>query len=379
MTPYSALAFFFVLLLILIPAAVLGLCGKSLRWYGLAATVVMVFLIFDSWTSRAVLLGFWAWQTALCFGYLALRRKCEKRWVLWLFLFASLCPLILVKCSAFLELPNWLSILGISYMTFRALQILIETYDGYIKELSLADFTHFLLFFPSVSSGPVDRYRRFCEDLAKPISKSDYREQLKLGVWKLMQGVLYDFVIARLIWTFWLSNLPDAGFGATVSYMYGYTLYMFFNFAGYSLMAVGTAYILGIRLPDNFRAPFVSVDMKDFWARWHISLSTWLRDYLYTRFCMAALKGKWFKNRRTGSYLGYFLTMITMGLWHGLTVPYLVYGVYHGLLMSANDVLDTRVKAFKAWKKEPAKKAVLMFVTFHLFSFGLLIFSGRLF
>lgn len=70
--------------------------------------------------------------------------------------------------------------------------------------------------------------------------------------------------------------------------------------------------------------------MKDFWSRWHISLSTFLRDYVYTRFCMAALRGKWFKERRTCSYLGYVLTMLVMGLWHGLTGAYLIYGAYHG-------------------------------------------------
>ncbi|MBQ5749528.1 MAG: D-alanyl-lipoteichoic acid biosynthesis protein DltB, partial [Oscillospiraceae bacterium] len=264
-------------------------------------------------------------------------------------------------------------------MSFRALQILLEIYDGYIEKLNLLDFSHFLLFFPSVSSGPVDRYRRFCDDVRQTPDKTAYREQMTIGVWKLMQGLLYNFVFGQLIWHLWLAPLTAHGFLPTLSYMYGYTLYMFFNFAGYSRMAIGTAYLLGVRLPENFDRPFASVDMKDFWAKWHISLSTWLRDYLYTRFCMAALKGKWFKNRRTGSYVGYFITMITMGLWHGITVPYLVYGTYHGILMSANDVLDTKWKAFKKLKKQPIARALMMFVTFHLFSFGLLIFSGRLF
>ena len=119
--------------------------------------------------------------------------------------------------------------------------------------------------------------------------------------------------------------------------------------------------------------------MKEFWSRWHISLSTWLRDYVYTRFCMAALRGKWFRSQRASSYLGYILTMTLMGLWHGLTPAYLVYGLYHGLLMSANEVLDTRYKGLKKLKKLPVPRAMMCLVTFHLFGFGLLIFSGRLF
>ncbi|MCL2678466.1 MAG: D-alanyl-lipoteichoic acid biosynthesis protein DltB, partial [Clostridiales bacterium] len=165
---------------------------------------------------------------------------------------------------------------------------------------------------------------------------------------------------------------------ATVSYMYGYTFYLYFNFAGYSSMAIGTAYILGISLPENFNMPFLSVDMKDFWSRWHISLSAWLRDYLYTRFVMGSLKTKRFKNPRTASYIGYIITMTAMGAWHGLTPAYLIYGGYHALLMCANEAIDLHWKRFRDIKKNGWTQGAAAVVTFHLFSFGLLIFSGRL-
>ena len=144
-------------------------------------------------------------------------------------------------------------------------------------------------------------------------------------------------------------------------------------------MAIGTAYLLGITLPENFSLPFLSVDMKDFWARWHISLSTWLRDYVYTRFVMGSRKEKRFKNRRTASYLGYLLTMLTMGVWHGLSPHYLLYGLYHGLLMCINEALDLHWKPFRKLKQHPVGQVCCVLVTFHLFSLGLLIFSGRLF
>ena len=98
-----------------------------------------------------------------------------------------------------------------------------------------------------------------------------------------------------MIQTCWLSSLPAEGLGATLSYLYGYTLFLFFNFAGYSSMAIGTGYLLGVQVPENFRQPFFSVDMKDFWSRWHISLSTWLRDYVYSRFVMRSLKARRFQ------------------------------------------------------------------------------------
>lgn len=144
-------------------------------------------------------------------------------------------------------------------------------------------------------------------------------------------------------------------------------------------MAIGTAYLLGIYLPENFNQPFLSVDMKDFWARWHISLSTWLRDYVYTPFVRAALRGKWYAKPRTASYLGYILNMAVMGVWHGLSPHYLVYGLYHGLLLCANEWLDLHWKGFRKLKKSGVGQLGCVIVTIHLFAFGLLIFSGRLF
>ncbi|MBQ6431056.1 MAG: D-alanyl-lipoteichoic acid biosynthesis protein DltB [Oscillospiraceae bacterium] len=378
MTPYSGLPFFCTLFIVLLPAAILGHCGKKLRPYGLLATVLVLLAVFEGWKAKLLLLLFWAVQTALCFGYLAVRKRCEKRWVLWLFLLGALAPLLLVKLAVFVPKLQLLAILGVSYMTFRAVQVLIETYDGYIKTLNLLDFSYFLLFFPSVSSGPLDRYRRFCSDLAKEPDPEAYDKLAVEGFWKLMTGAFYSFVVGNLILQYWLEALPQSGFGATVGYMYGYTFFMFFNFAGYSRMAIGSAYILGVKMPENFNLPFLSKDMKDFWSRWHISLSTWLRDYVYTRFCTQALRKKWFGGGRASSYLGYFLTMLLMGAWHGLTPAYLIYGAYHGILMSANELLDTKWKRFRKLKKNTAFSILLILITFHLFSFGLLIFSGRL-
>ena len=378
MSLYTGLDFFLILLIAMLPPVVLGLRGKNLRVCGLAVTAVMLLLIFDTWHSRVLLLAFWAWQSLLIFGYLRLRRRIAQRRLLWLMLLLSLVPLLLVKLSLWIEPLRVLSMLGVSYMSFRAVQILIEIYDGYLTELDFADVSYFILFFPSISSGPLDRYRRFTADVHRTYTAEEYRVLLRDGLWRLMTGAFYSLVVGNLIWQYWLSPLPEGGFLPTLSYMYGYTFFMFFNFAGYSRMAVGTAYLLGIAQPDNFNCPFLSLDMKDFWSRWHISLSTYLRDYVYTRFCMAALRGKWFKGRRTSSYLGYILTMLVMGAWHGLTLGYLVYGAYHGVLMCLNDVLDTQCKGFKKLKKNPKAAVPLMLVTFHLFSFGLLLFSGRL-
>lgn len=377
MIPYSGLLFFYILGLLLIPAAALGLIGKPLKNYGFLFTLAMLAAIFGENRQLLLLAAFCLWQTALCVGFW--RGRHRSRLLFWLVVGLSVLPLALTKIGEVFQPLSTLQLMGISYMTFRAVQVLVEIYDGRLKELRLWDFCYFLLFFPSVSSGPIDRYRRFLGDLDRRLSREEYLGLLRWGIWKLAGGVFSATLLSGLIWQSWLAPLPETGVGAHLSYMYGYTLYLFFNFAGYSSMAIGTAAILGVSLPENFHLPFLSADMKDFWSRWHISLSAWLRDYVYTRFVRASLKAKRFKNPRTASYLGYLLNMMVMGVWHGLSLNYLVYGVYHGLLLCLNEALDLHWKAFRGFKQGGLGQVICVLSTFHLFSFGLLIFSGRIF
>ncbi len=377
MVPFDSLIWFYLLIAALIPAAVLGFLGKPIKYYGAVVTLLFLLLIFNTPTKLLYVALFAAWQLALVKVFPLVLKKVNKRPILWLFVLLSLVPMLLNKFRVEIG-GSVFGLLGLSYLSFRAIQVIIDTYDGLIEKIKVFDFLYFVLFFPCISSGPIDRSRRFTKELETPYSKEEYRELFEKGVWKLFCGAFYNFVLSNLIYSYWLSPLGK-GFLADVSYMYGYTLFLFFNFAGYSLMAIGTAYIMGVKLPDNFNMPFAALDMKDFWSRWHISLSTWLRDYVYSRFVMSALKGKWFKNPYTASYIGYVITMMTMGLWHGLELHYIVYGAYHGLLMCVNDILDNKVKGFKKLKRNPKWQPLFCVVTIQLFSFGLLIFSGRLF
>ena len=371
MTPYQGLFFFCVLGLLLLPAAVLGLLEKPLKHYGLAFTVAMLVLVFALNGQLFILLMFFFWQWLLYHLYICVRSIRKTRYDLFF-------SIVLALSFLWANKMELLPFLGVSYMTFRAVGVLLDIYDGRLKNIRFADYAYFLLFFPSVASGPIDRFRRFSSDLERRLSLAEYLDLFGRGVYKLVFGAVNAFVISGLVWNLWLSRLPTSGFLPTLSYMYGYALYLFFNFAGYSSMAVGTAYILGIRLPENFNMPFLSLDMKDFWARWHISLSSWLRDNLYTRFVMASLKAKRFKSPRAASYIGYAITMLTMGAWHGLTPRYLIYGAYHAALMCLNEALDLHCKPFKSMKRKAWGQACLIVMTFHLFSFGLLIFSGRI-
>lgn len=376
MIPFSGLLFFYLLFLGLLPAVVLGLLGKKLHYYGIFLCAAMLVIVFWQNGQLAALALFFLWEMALCCLFWRLPKR--TRPLLWAAVILALGPLGLIKLGEVWQPFSLFRLMGASYMSFRAVQVLLDIYDGRLQKLRPVALGYFLLFFPAVSSGPIDRYRRFLSDLDRPPDREHYRTLLAQGIWKLAGGCVSAVVISGFIQQYWLAALPASGFGATLSYMYGYTFYLFFNFAGYSSMAIGTGYLLGIQMPENFNQPFLSVDMKDFWSRWHISLSTWLRDYLYSRFVMKSLKQKRFSNPRTASYLGYVLNMMAMGAWHGLQPQYLLYGVYHSALMCLNEVLDLHCKSFRSFKNHGAGQVVCVLVTFHLFSFGLLIFSGRL-
>ena len=158
---------------------------------------------------------------------------------------------------------------------------------------------------------------------------------------------------------------------------YVYALYLFFDFAGYSLMAMGASYCFGIATPRNFRAPFVAVDIKDFWNRWHITLSTWLRDFVFMRFTRMATKRKLFSNRVQTACAGYLVNMLLMGAWHGLTADYLAYGLYHGVLLAATEVYQKRSKFYKRNRKKAWYKVLSWFITLQLVVAGFALFSGQ--
>ncbi len=331
---YDGYLYMYILLLTMIPAVVLGLSEKKIKYYGMLATALMVYLIIGLDVQFKYLAIFMIWEIALIFIYKHIRRKSKSKWIFRAFLFASILPLIINKVAP-LTSYGAIGFIGISYLSFRTIQIVIELYDGAIEELSFMDTLYFVLFFPTLSSGPIDRSRRFEEEINKIIPRQEYVDDyLIVGIKKIFQGLLYKFAIATVIYFYWVSKVkPNPGIFPIISYMYAYTLYLFFDFAGYSLIAVGTSYIFGVHAPDNFNKPFLSKDMKEFWTRWHISLSRWFGDYIFSRYVLNAMRKKKFKKRTTASHIAQIITMFTMGLWHGLTWYYIVYGLYQGIAL----------------------------------------------
>ena len=381
MTLFQDVSFFICLFLLLIPAFVLGITGRKRDMYVLAASVVFDALAIGRDPFHMVFfLVYLLWETLTVFSYRKIRiRGGRKGKVYAVFLILSLLPLVISKVSGFLPV-HLFQILGISYLTFKSAQVVIEIYDGVIKdEMTILDFLSFLVFFPGILSGPIDRSRRYLGDLHQKYSRKEYLEIAGDGLEKLMLGLVYKFVLAAICYQGVQFFADSYGFLAQVGYAYTYGVYMFFDFAGYSLMAIGTSCLFGIRTPENFRKPFLSHDMKEFWDRWHMTLSYWFRDFVFTRFVMQSMRHKWFKDKLQTACAGFLVDMFVMGIWHGLTPYYLLYGLYHGILLALNEVYQKKSGFYRKNKKKQWYRLVSWAVTMQLVMFGFLLFSGHLF
>ena len=316
-----------------------------------------------------------AWQVCVPFAFL--RWKSNRTFCVAMLL--TLLPLTTNRLLPLVSHESIFGYLGISYVTFRALDVIFSIRDGVVKSLAPGQLFAFLFFLPTVSSGPIDRYRRFGQDWVKARTRSEFLDDLDFAVQRVMRGFLYKFIIAAQIDTHLrVPLLKVAGFWGYAGYMYVYTFYLFFDFAGYSAFAVGVSRLMGIKSPENFSLPFLARNIRDFWTRWHISLSFWFRDHIHMRFQLAAMKGKWFKGKHTASYLGLFLTFGLMGVWHGLTSYYIIYGMYHAVLLCGYDVFARWNKQAKVWRDGPWWRALNITITFHVIALGMLLFSGRL-
>lgn len=365
--------FFLLLFVVLLIGFVVNFFEKRKDYYILALSLLFAGAIYGK--SRAMivyLLAFIVYQYFLVF----LAQRIEAKWLKPL-VFLSILPLVINKVFALTSL-HLLAFIGISYMSFKTIQIMLEISDGLIKEkITVKDYLQFLLFFPTVSAGPIDRSRRFLKEINEVMPRKEYLELAGDGVYRIVLGLLYKIVLSTYVYQMLLALNNTGTVVYSIKYMYLYTLYLFFDFAGYSLMAVGSSNILGIQTPMNFNKPFLSVDIKDFWTRWHITLSTWLRDFVFSRVLMQVIRKKWFKNRLHNATYAYIINMLVMGFWHGLSVSYIVYGFYHGVLMAGFEVYQKKSNFYKKNKNKNWYKLLSWFVTMNLIMIGFFIFSGE--
>ena len=239
---------------------------------------------------------------------------------------------------------------GISFYTFQSMSYTIDVYRREIKSTwSFRDFALFVSFFPQLVAGPIVRAREFLPQLE--VQRRASSDQLGWGLCLLLIGlfwkvVLADTVFAPVVDQVYLDPSRASAIDAWAA-VFGFSGQIFYDFAGYSLCAIGAALCFGFALPDNFRYPYAALGFSDFWRRWHISLSTWLRDYLYV-----SLGGN-----RQGAWLTYrnlMLTMLIGGLWHGASWLFVLWGGLHGFYLAMERFIRGRLDPSEA---VPAKSA----------------------
>ncbi len=250
---------------------------------------------------------------------------------------------------------------GISFYTFQTLSYSLDIYRNKIKPCgNIFDFAFFVSFFPQLVAGPIVRASEFLPQIKRPyyLSKSGFG----VAVFLIMAGLIKKVIISDYISVNFVDRVFDtpemySGFMNLMA-VYGYSIQIYCDFSGYSDMAIGLAALLGFRLPINFNSPYKAQNIADFWRRWHISLSTWLRDYLYVSLG-GNRKGKW------KTYRNLLITMLLGGLWHGAAIKFIIWGGLHGLALAVHRV----------WKKYAKRdygtfgKVLSVVITFHFVAF----------
>lgn len=395
--PYGDPQYFVYIILAVLPIFV-GLFFKK-RFPIYEALVSLAFIIFmligPKLTQIYALLFYVLWQMLWVWTYKIYRKTRDSKWIFYLHVALSVLPLFFVKVTpAIYGHQSLLGFLGISYLTFRSVGMMIELRDGVLKDFSLWEFLRFMLFMPTFSSGPIDRFKRFNQDYEKIPERDELLDMLEKSVHYIMLGFLYKFILAHIFGSMILPPLKQYALQMggifnlpTLGVMYVFGLDLFFDFAGYSMFALAVSNLMGIKSPINFNKPFVSRDLKEFWNRWHMSLSFWFRDFVFMRLVTVLIRNKVFKNRNTTSSVAYIINMLVMGFWHGVTWYYIAYGLFHGLGLVINDAW---VRKKKIINKERKKKNLPplsdnkwtqvagMFITFNVVMFSFLIFSGFL-
>jgi len=265
---------------------------------------------------------------------------------------------------------GWLFTLSLSFYCFQSLTYTIDIYRGESRATtSYLAYLASALFFPSMTAGPIPRQGKLLDQLARPFTLTaddGGRALLLIGIGLVKKLLIADYLANNLVGR--VFDTPALYSSVeTLAGVYGYALQLFFDFSGYTDIAIGAALLLGIRLPEDFRRPYLSVNVAEFWRRWHITFSEWLRDYLFDVL----------PKRRKHPILSYsyafLITMCLGGLWHGLSWTFLIWGALHGLALGV-------VFAWKRWHRNPTPsrwgRILGGLVTFHFVCFTWIFFRA---
>ena len=248
--------------------------------------------------------------------------------------------------------------LGISFHTFQSMSYVVDVYRGQQCAVrNPVDYALFICFFPQLVAGPIVRARDFFRDLWgwQPPSPDDVSRGVFLIALGLTKKMAFADQFAKVANGYFGNVAAHPGALAAWSGVFAFALQIYFDFSGYTDMAIGMAKLLGFHFPINFRRPYLAASVTDFWRRWHISLSSWLRDYLYIPLG-GSRGGRWF------TYRNLMLTMLLGGLWHGASWNFLIWGGYQGALLAIERTLRGERAVSEEWDWSYPFRAALTFV-----------------
>lgn len=264
---------------------------------------------------------------------------------------------------------------GISFFTFQSLSYTLDVYRRNLKPLDhLLDYVFYVSFFPQLVAGPIVRARDFISQIRQPLVVTN--EMFGRGVFFIVSGLFKKAVISDYISVNFVERIFDnpglySGLENLMG-IYGYALQIYCDFSGYSDMAIGIALLLGFHFPLNFNSPYKSDSVTDFWHRWHISLSTWLRDYLYI-----SLGGN--RKGKIRTYINLILTMLLGGLWHGASWNFVVWGGLHGVALAVHKFFRNLMHRPKNYRSTGLRKFFAVILTFHFVCLGWIFFRNTTF
>ena len=382
------------LVFVLLVALVYNL-GSALVWRQAVLLVANLafFATFISSPEQALpLLGF----LAVCYGALKLAQRGLSQAAFVTELAALLLLFCWLKRYSFLPqasfLPMAYSVIGLSYMFFRTLHLVIDAHGPLRERIGPVAYANYVLNFTTLVSGPIQRYQDYAAQQLRPHRPALDWIVFGLAVERIGTGMFKVVVLAALLFGVHqdaLASLPATPtllgrVAAVLALSVSYTFYLYCNFSGYTDIVIGAARFYRLELPENFDRPFSSTSFLDFWGRWHMTLSSWLKTYVYNPLM------KWMMGRVTSPRLGpwlsvlaFFVTFFLIGLWHGQTSLFAAYGVLLGLGVSLNKLHQLKMaewlgrKGYRALAETLWYRSLARGLTFAYFTFSLMFFWGN--
>lgn len=257
----------------------------------------------------------------------------------------------LLQTLSSLQIPANIGVLdilvpvGISFFTFRNISHIVDIYRAKLPLPKFIDFANYVAFFPQIMSGPITRAKEFYLNLNNPSLLSYSQGRI---IVMILSGLIKKFVIASYLYQFTAGTFATPENYSSIDLIISalaYSAMIFVDFSGYSDFAIAISNMLGFEVPENFNSPYRAIGLRDFWARWHISLSQWLKDYVYI-----PLGGN--RKGTLRKFINLFLTMVISGLWHGAGLNYIIWGALHGIGTVVTHLIEGGIKRIKAGEEQ---------------------------